>query len=84
MIDLYYCGTPDRFSMPDIACYPWIVPHEGDGQDLNTLPHLKRWCESMASRPATLRAYGDAKGPYAHTTAPLSDAERSNLFGARR
>lgn len=55
----------DRFSIADIACYPWIVPHEGHGQDLNTFPHLKRWFESMASRPATVRAYGDAKDPYA-------------------
>ncbi len=71
----------DHFSIADIACYPWIVPHEGHGQDLNAFPNLKRWFESIAARPATRRTYGDAKDPYAKSAKPLSDEERRHLFG---
>jgi GST-like protein len=45
------------YSIADIACYPWIVPHERQGQKLEDFPHLKAWFERVAARPATQRAY---------------------------
>ncbi|HRL20265.1 glutathione binding-like protein [Alcaligenes sp. SDU_A2] len=45
------------YSIADMACYPWIVPHERQGQDLNDFPNVKRWFERIAARPATQRAY---------------------------
>jgi GSH-dependent disulfide-bond oxidoreductase len=45
------------YSIADMAAYPWIVPHEAQGQALDDFPHLKRWFESIKSRPATVRAY---------------------------
>ena len=53
------------YSIADIACYPWIVPHRGHGQDLDAHPHLKRWFDAVAARPATRRAYTHAHDPYA-------------------
>jgi GST-like protein len=47
----------DAFSIADMAAYPWIVPYEMQGQNLNDFPHLKRWFEAIKSRPATTRAY---------------------------
>ena len=47
----------DHYSIADIACYPWIVPHERQGQKLEDFPHLKGWFERIAARPATERAY---------------------------
>jgi GSH-dependent disulfide-bond oxidoreductase len=47
----------DAFSIADMAAYPWIVPYEMQGQNLNDFPHLKRWFEAIKSRPATARAY---------------------------
>ncbi len=73
----------DEYSIADIACYPWIVSHEGHGQDLNAFPHLKRWFESIAARPASVRTYRDAKDAYARSAQPLSDEERRHLFGTR-
>jgi GST-like protein len=68
-----------EFSIADIACYPWVVPHEAHGQDLGAFPHLKRWFESMATRPATLRTYEGVENVYAPKQA-MSDEERNILF----
>ena len=63
-----------------MACYPWIVPHANQGQDLNDFPSLKSWFERIASRPATQRAY--AKGKAISTQSSVSDDEsRKILFG---
>lgn len=46
-----------EYSIADMACYPWIVPYEKQGQDLNQFPHLKRWFDAMQARPAVQKAY---------------------------
>ena len=48
------------YSIADIACYPWIVPHERQGQRLDDFPGVKRWFEAMSARPAVQR--GLARG----------------------
>lgn len=45
------------YSIADIACWPWIVPHERQGQSLEDFPDVKRWFEAVRDRPATKRAY---------------------------
>ena len=50
-----------NYSIADMACYPWIVPHQKQGQNLDDFPELKRWFESIRERPATQRAYALAK-----------------------
>lgn len=47
----------DQYSIADMAIYPWIVPHQAQSQNLNDFPHLKRWFEKMAARPAVIKAY---------------------------
>jgi len=69
------------YSIADISCYPWIVPHEAHGQDLDQFPHLKRWFETIAARPATIRAYADTADVYSRRQAPLSEEARNVLFG---
>lgn len=49
------------YSIADMACYPWIVPHEMHGQNLDHFPRLKRWFATIAARPATIKAYGEAQ-----------------------
>jgi GSH-dependent disulfide-bond oxidoreductase len=51
----------DTYSIADMACYPWIVPHQKQGQKLEDFPNVKRWFEAMEQRPAVQRAY--ALGP---------------------
>ena len=67
------------YSIADMAAYPWIVPHERQGQKLEDFPHLKRWFEAIKARPATVRAYEKAK---AVNTAPtVSEDAKKLLFG---
>ena len=67
------------YSIADMAAYPWIVPYERQGQDLNDFPHLKRWFETIAARPATQRAY--AKGKEVSSEATVNEESRAILFG---
>ncbi|MGH6894572.1 MAG: glutathione binding-like protein [Dongiaceae bacterium] len=69
------------FSIADIACYPWIVPHQAHGQTLDDFPHVQRWFETIAARPATIRAYANAPEAYSNSRPPLSEEERRILFG---
>ena len=50
-----------EYSIADMACYPWIVPHERQRQNLDDFPNLKRWFGAIRERPATQRAYALAK-----------------------
>jgi len=70
----------DTFSIADIACYPWIVPHRGHGQDLGEFPNLQRWFAAIAARPATQRVYAGVEDVYAPRE-PLSADARRVLFG---
>ena len=68
-----------EYSIADIACYPWTVSHESQGQRLEDFPRLKRWFEAIRDRPATQRAYQKAK---AINTNPTVTAEAKRiLFG---
>src|SRR5664279_2441265 len=62
------------YSIADMAAYPWIVPHENQGQKLEDFPHLKRWFEAIRARPATERAYAKAAEI---NQAPVVDDEES-------
>jgi GSH-dependent disulfide-bond oxidoreductase len=68
-----------EYSIADMACYPWIVPYERQQQKLEDFPHLKRWFEAMAERPAVLRAY--AKGQAVSTSTTMSEEAKKVLFG---
>jgi GST-like protein len=69
----------DEYSIADMATYPWIVPHERQGQKLDDFPHLKQWFESIKGRPAVVRAYARAKE--INTKPTVTDESRRILFG---
>lgn len=69
----------EEYSIADMACYPWIVPHARQQQRLEDFPHLELWFERIRTRPATERAYALAREI---NTAPVVDGtSRSILFG---
>ena len=69
------------YSIADMACYPWIVPHAPHGQDLDDFPHLQRWFETMRARPGVRATYDGVKDVYSKSEETLSDEARRILFG---
>ena len=69
----------DEYSIADMACYPWTVSHERQGQNLDDFPDLKRWFEAIRGRPATVAAY--AKGDAISRPTEMSDEAKKVLFG---
>ena len=73
----YICG--EDYSIADMACYPWIVPHERQRQNLGDFPHLLAWFKRIELRPATQKAYAIAQSI---NTQPTVDEEAKKvLFG---
>ena len=70
-----------EYSIADMACYPWIVPHERQGQKIEDFPHLKRWLDTIAARPAVVRAYARAKEINPQPSGIRTAEERAILFG---
>jgi GSH-dependent disulfide-bond oxidoreductase len=68
-----------EYSIADMAAYPWIVPHERQGQNLESFPHLKRWFEAIKARPAVVRAYAKAKE--INTQPTVTEESKRILFG---
>ena len=50
----FICGD---YSIADMACYPWTVSHERQGQALPDFPNVMRWFFAMEEREAVERAY---------------------------
>lgn len=74
-----------KYSIADMACYPWVISHERLGQDLPAFPHLKRWFDAIAARPAVMRAVKvgeERRSP----SASLKDDDEAHaiLFGRRK
>ena len=67
------------YSIADMAAYPWIVPHERQGQKLEDFPHLSRWYQLIGARAAVKRAYARAK--QINTQPTVTEEARKLLFG---
>ena len=44
-----------KYSIADIAAFPWIEFHERQNIDLSDFPHVKRWHKAIAKRPAVIK-----------------------------
>ncbi len=64
----------DAYSIADIACYPWVVPHAAHGQSLAAFPNVARWFERITRRPATQRVYDSVEDVYAKKGTPCAEA----------
>jgi len=43
------------YSIADIATWPWVRIHAWAGVETDDMPHLNRWLELMAARPACIK-----------------------------
>jgi len=58
-----------------------VVPHEAQGQKIGDFPHLKRWLDAIAERPAVKRAYELVKQVNPNHGGIRTPEERAILFG---
>lgn len=68
----------EAYSIADMACYPWIVPHERQQMKLEDYPNVQRWFAAIKARPGTVRAY--AQGDF-QKDRELTPEMRKILFG---
>jgi GST-like protein len=71
------------YSIADMACYPWIVLHDRQGQNLDDFPNVKRWFETIQRRPAVERAYALAK-TINPDSGGMTEQAKAILFGQGR
>ena len=67
------------YSIADMASWPWVVPYERMGQNLNDFPHMKRWFENLKARPAVDRGYAVGQ----ELRQEMSEEAKKVLFGQR-
>ncbi len=79
----YICGD---YRIADMACWPWIVPHERQGIDIEEFQNVKRWHEKMKARPGVQRGFDAAKELRQASSAGPDEEAKKILFGqtARR
>jgi GST-like protein len=70
----------EEYSIADIATFPWLRFPERRGVNLDDFPHVKRWHDAIAARPAVQR--GVEVLSERQRRGAITDAERENLFGA--
>ncbi len=71
--------TGEDYSIADMACYPWIVPHERQQQNLADFPHLQAWFARIHARPGTQKAYEMART--INTAPTVNEDAKKILFG---
>ena len=71
-----------ELSIADFASYPWIVPHERQGQALSQFPNLHRWFESLKARPLLRKGFEVLKD--LRRQGPMDEEAKRVLFGAEQ
>jgi len=44
-----------EYSIADIATWPWVRIHDWAGVSVDGMPHLERWIDAIAARPAVMK-----------------------------
>ncbi len=70
------------YSIADIATFPWVRNPARRGIDLADYPHVRRWHDAIAARPAVMR--GVEVLSENQRRGAMTNQERENLFGAKQ
>jgi GST-like protein len=68
------------YSIADMACYPWIVLWERQGQVIDDFVNVKRWFETIRARPAVIKAYEVGDAVRAANTAEPTEEQKKMLI----
>lgn len=72
----------DEYTIADMAIFPWLRSYKNQGVDMDEYPHVKKWFDGIAARPAVQRGVEVLKD--ARKPGPLTDEQRKNYFGDKQ
>ena len=74
----------NKYSIADIASYPWALSWEKQGQDISTFPNVKAWLARIGARPGVIRGMATGKDLVPQQVDLSQDKEAQKiLFGNR-
>ncbi len=76
----YICGD---YSIADMACWPWILTYKRQEIDLSEFPNIRRWYDSLKTRPALRRGY-EVRREFGKPSGNWDEEARKNLMAQRR
>lgn len=65
------------YSIADIANWAWVRTHRWSGVEVDDLPHLKRWLDTIRARPAVLKGI---EMPPSSINLRIDDEEKTREF----
>ena len=64
-----------EYTIADMICYPWAAGWKTRGIDIEEFPHVRRWLEEMAARPAVQKGMS-VGAEFQKDPSTLSDEEK--------
>ncbi|WP_316976415.1 glutathione S-transferase N-terminal domain-containing protein [Shumkonia mesophila] len=74
----YMAGSD--YSIADMATFPWLRKPEGQGQNIDDFPNVKRWFAAIDARPAVQKGLQLLKEH--QSSGPMDAKQREIMFGA--
>jgi GST-like protein len=68
------------YSIADMATFPWLRKPEGQGQNIDDFPNVKRWFAAINARPAVQKGLQLLKEH--QSSGPMDAKQREIMFGA--
>lgn len=72
-----------KYSIADMASFPWVRLWKNQGQDIEAFPKLKAWLETIGERRAVKRALAIGKDEATRTNLATDKAAQAVLFGQK-
>ena len=73
----------EEYSIADMACFPWIIPYERQGQDLNEFEYLKKWFDNMKKRKAVEKGVNVGKEVREKMNLATDEEAQKIMFGQK-
>lgn len=74
----------DQYSIADMAILPWFLHYERQGVDLQEMPNVARWMQTLQARPAVARGLAAMADGRPAQPGPQSAEQREILFGSKQ